>query len=115
MADKPIDKPDDKSNDIYRGSPKHKAKPLPDSTLVAISELAEQQAKALLEHCESNIDRPGQCLLALILATTYLARDIDMDLHTLLSAIMAAYKDDTKLVITDEDDYPDENEEGERK
>jgi hypothetical protein len=62
--------------------------------------------KARLDSMELNIKRPSQSLFALILATTALARGLDMDLHTLIGAIMAAYKEDKDLVVLEK---PEDN------
>jgi hypothetical protein len=62
---------------------------------------ARMQSTELVRYCEVNFKRPSQSLFALILATTALARGMDMDIHSLMSAIMAAFKEETNLVIVE--------------
>ena len=77
-----------------------------DDELRALCEKARLQSMELVYYCEVNIKRPSQSLFALILATTALARGLDMDLHTLIGAIMAAYKEDKDLVVLEK---PEDN------
>lgn len=70
-----------------------------DDELRALCDRARFDSIFILRHCEHEIKIPSQSLFALILATTALARGVDMDLHTLIGAIMAAYKEEVDLVV----------------
>ena len=72
-----------------------------DDELRALCDKARLQSIELVRYCEVTIKRPSQSLFALILATTALARGMDMDLHSLMGAIMAAYKQETDLVVVE--------------
>jgi len=71
----------------------------PDEELLALSIKAKQDAVCILEYCEQTIELPSKTLFALILATASLARGMDMDIHSLVSGIMAAYKGGQTLVV----------------
>ena len=70
-----------------------------DDELKALCAKARLNSIMLLRHCEHEIKSPSQSLFALILGTSALARGMDMDLHTLIGAIMAAYKEEVDLVV----------------
>ena len=70
-----------------------------DEELRALCDKARLDSIRILRHCEHEIRSPSQSLFALILGTSALARGMDMDLHTLIGAVMAAYKEEVDLVV----------------
>jgi hypothetical protein len=77
--------------------------------LYALAKQAETDAVLVLRHCEETLTSPSRCLFALIIATTSLAKAVDMDIHSLISGTMAAYKGTATLVVLDgEADYSED-------
>ena len=82
-------------------SPNSEVQTPSDDELRALCDKARLDSVRILRHCEHEIKSPSQSLFALILGTSALARGMDMDLHTLIGAIMAAYKEEVDLVVLD--------------
>jgi len=80
-------------------APKSEEQVPSDEVLQALCSKARLDSIRILRHCEHEIKSPSQSLFALILGTSALARGMDMDLHTLIGAIMAAYKEEVDLVV----------------
>lgn len=82
-----------------KSAPKSEEQVPSDAVLRALCDKARLDSIRILRHCEDEIKSPSQALFALILGTSALARGMDMDLHTLIGAIMAAYKEEVDLVV----------------